>query len=87
MVQHHLINTIGCFKCGEEGHQARECPSAGTASTMDSSDADCPKRAPLYIPEDVDDEKLFELGIRSGRNIDSVYSMPVKVRQTKCCIC
>ncbi|KAK3888005.1 hypothetical protein Pcinc_007917 [Petrolisthes cinctipes] len=69
----------GCFKCGEEGHQARECPSADPSSAKNPSDPDDAQRAPMYIPEDIDEDKLFDLGIRTGQNIETVYSMPVKV--------
>ncbi|KAK4305821.1 hypothetical protein Pmani_022314 [Petrolisthes manimaculis] len=69
----------GCFKCGEEGHQARECPSADNSSAKNPSDPDDAQRAPMYIPEDIDEDKLFDLGIRTGQNIETVYSMPVKV--------
>ena len=63
---------IGCFNCGEEGHMKSEC-------TQEVLGPDGKPRPPLYTPEQLTEEQLFDDGVSSGINFSKYDSIPVNV--------
>jgi len=62
----------GCFNCGEEGHMKSEC-------TQEVLGPDGKPRPPLYTPEQLTEEQLFDDGVSSGINFSKYDSIPVNV--------
>ncbi|XP_069172397.1 probable ATP-dependent RNA helicase vasa-like isoform X2 [Procambarus clarkii] len=69
----------GCFKCGSEMHTTRECVNAAPGKASGEERI----RPPIYVPEDLDSDKLFETGIHTGENFQNYDDLPVKVTGTE----
>jgi len=66
-----------CNRCGEEGHMAREC--TGEEKTRQWVDDEGNTRE-SYVPKaDMQENELFNLGIRSGINFSKYANIPVSV--------
>ena len=61
------------FQCGDSGHMAQDCTST---QTMDGPDG---KPRENYIPQDEDENLLFEGSIKSGVNFNDFDNIPLQV--------
>jgi len=84
-----------CFNCQEEGHSSKDCTKAETCRICKEEghiSPDCPKKdetrtitrddgttAEIYIPKEMDEDKLFESGIGSGINFDRFDKIGAKI--------
>jgi len=84
-----------CFNCNEEGHSSKDCTKAETCRICKEEghiSPDCPKKdetrtitrddgttAEIYIPKEMEDDKLFESGIASGINFDRWDKIGAKI--------
>ena len=76
--------TEGCYKCGRDGHRARECNNQRNGQTRPSqSDKVQTSEVEInYDPEESVEENLFNHGVSSGINFSNYQSIPVKVTGT-----
>ena len=73
----------GCFKCGRDGHRARECTSSGAKVAGSSRSCGRGELEQRYDPEESLEENLYDRGVSSGINFSKFRAIPVKVTGTK----
>ena len=82
------VSQDGCFKCGRDGHRARECSSFNNrvnAQKHNSKEENSSKIQSYelleqkYEPEESLEENLFDHGVSSGINFSNYKSIPVHV--------
>ena len=73
--------TEGCYKCGKDGHRARECTSRGNGNMRPSQNdkVQTSEVENYYDPEESLEENLFSHGVSSGINFSNYKSIQVKV--------
>ena len=64
-----------CRRCGEEGHMVRDCTQEEKTRTIEKEDG---TKGEIYVPKELEEDKLFETGISSGINFDKFDRIKVK---------
>ena len=79
---HRSRVTDGCFKCGREGHRARECTNLSNGHTRPSQ-SDKVQTSEVeanYDPEESLEENLYSRGVSSGINFDNYDNIRVDIK-------
>ena len=73
--------TEGCYKCGRDGHRARECTnqSKGHMRPSQNDKVQTSEVEINYDPEESLEENLFSHGVSSGINFSNYKNIDVKV--------
>jgi len=69
-----------CRRCGEEGHMAKDCTEEEKTRTVTNEEGEVKE---IYVPREVTEEELSEIGISSGINFSKYQNIPVDVKGEK----
>ena len=62
-------------RCGGEGHISKDCTEEMKTRVIESEDG---TKREIYVPREMEDDKLFDQGIGSGINFDKFDHIPVR---------
>ena len=65
-----------CRRCGEEGHKVADCTQEMKTRVIEDEDG---TKREIYVPKEMEDDKLFDQGIGSGINFDKFDNIPVSL--------
>ena len=72
----------GCYKCGKEGHRAKECNLRGCNNSVKHNKENKVQNGETeqkFEPEESLEENLYDHGVSSGINFSNFKNIPVKV--------